>query len=103
MAVSRFSSEALDGCRMAASAEAGRLGAVGDGIGQTTVDAGMFGQLAGAGEMAAAITGFGDALATEYEASEQRLRGVERALDAVQTSVTETEAGAERAFAAPAP
>lgn len=101
MTLSRFNSEALDGCRMAASAEAGHLGAAGDGAGGITADAGMFGELTGGGELAAAITRFGSNLASEYEAGEQRLRGVERALDAIQLSMSETEAANERGFTAP--
>lgn len=103
MTLSRYNVEALEGCRMAVGAEVGHLGAAGDHAGQIQPDASTFGLLPAAAQLTEAIARFAGNLATQYDAAEQRLRGVERALDSVQLTVAETEVAGVRDFTPPAP
>lgn len=98
MTHAQFSSEALQACRTAAGVAAGPFGAVGDAAAIVELPATAFGQLDAAGTLATAVGELTGTLATEYGAAEQRLRGVERALDKVEMVVAETEAAATRRF-----
>ena len=90
--VARLNVEAMEACRTAVSAHAGHLGGVGDVIGGADLPAGALGRLDAAGVLSGAVSQFRQKLTQEFQAAEQLLVGVERALDAVQTSVAEVEA-----------
>ena len=90
--VARLNAEAMEGCRTAVSAHAGHLGGVGDGMGSAGLPAGALGRLEAAGTLSGAVSQFRRKLTQEFQAAEQLLIGVERALDAVQTSVADVEA-----------
>ncbi len=90
--VARFNAEAMEGCRTAVSAQAGHLGGIGDGLGGLELPAGALGRLGAAGALSGAVSEFRRKLTQEFQAAEQLLIGVERALDAVQTSVADVEA-----------
>ncbi len=90
--VARLNAEAMEGCRIAVSAQAGHLGGVGDRIGGADLPAGALGGLDAAGALSGAVSQFRQKLTQDFHAAEQLLIGVERALDAVQTSVAEVEA-----------
>ncbi|MGH4020215.1 MAG: hypothetical protein ACRDT0_13465 [Pseudonocardiaceae bacterium] len=98
MTQAQFTSEALQACRTAAGQAAGPIGGVGDAAATVELSATAFGQLDAAGALSTAVGEFAGKLGTEYEAAEQRLRGVERALDAVEMSVAATEAAARDSF-----
>lgn len=100
MTHAQFHLEALQTCRTAAGRAAGPLGAVGDTVAAVQLPATAFGQLTGAAALCAAVGEFASKLGTEYEAGEQRLRGVERALDAVEMSMADVEGAARRSFGA---
>lgn len=70
----------------------GTWGGVGDGIGGADLPAGALGRLDAAEVLSGAVSQFRQKLTQEFHAAEQLLVGVERALDAVQTSVAEVEA-----------
>lgn len=83
--------DALDGCRRTTLREAGQFGGIADGFTARHVDSSIFGALPVAGRLAA-LTGQVDTAATsQFAIAEQRLRGVERALDAVRQGFSDTE------------
>lgn len=90
--VARLNAEAMEGCRTAVSAQAGHLGGVGDAMGGGDLPAGALGRLDGAGALTGAVSQFRQKLTQDFQAAEQLLIGVERALDVVQTSVADVEA-----------
>lgn len=90
--VARLNAEAMEGCRTAVSAQAGHLGGVGDGIAGGDLPAGALGQLDPGGALSGAVSQFRQKLTREFQVAEQLLIGVERALDAVQTSMADVEA-----------
>lgn len=87
----RFNREALEGCRTTVGGQAGQFGAVGDRFPKAAVDAAMFGKLADSGAIAAAVGELDKSMNAEFEAAQQLLGKVERALDAVQRTVEDTE------------
>lgn len=90
--VARLNAEAMEGCRTTVSAQAGHLGGVGDGMGGVDLPAGALGRLDAAGALSGAVSQFRQKLTREFQAAEQLLIGVERALDTVQTSMADVEA-----------
>lgn len=98
MTQARFNSQALQACRGAAGRAAGPMGGVGDAAAAVELPATALGQLDGAGALCTAVGEFARKLGTEYGAAEQRLRSVERALDAVEMSVVDTDAAARDSF-----
>ncbi|MGW5648861.1 hypothetical protein ACWEV3_19185 [Saccharopolyspora sp. NPDC003752] len=86
-----YNLEAMEDCRASVDGKAGPVGAVGDGFEGQHVDAAIFGELEAAGSFASAITEFDATGKREFDAAEQLLRSVSGALDAVRTTVDETD------------
>ncbi|OLF07013.1 hypothetical protein BLA60_29610 [Actinophytocola xinjiangensis] len=82
--------EALEQCRTELSGQAGPMAAAGDGL-PTGVSAGSFGDLAGAGALADAVTALSYAARDEIDTASERLTQVGVAVEAVIDSVRETD------------
>ncbi|MBP2475765.1 hypothetical protein JOF53_004637 [Crossiella equi] len=91
MGMVRFNREALEGCRTTVASQAGQFGAVGDRFPKTAVNAAAFGKLADSAAMAQAVGVLDAAMNDEFNAAETLLGKVDRALDAVQRTVEDTE------------
>lgn len=91
MSQAGYNMEALEGCRSTLEGKAGPVGAIGDGFENNHVDSAIFGKLGAAGDVASAIGDVDSAAKREFDAAEQRLRSASSALDAVRTSVEETD------------
>ncbi|GAA1349813.1 hypothetical protein [Saccharothrix algeriensis] len=91
MAVAKFNAEAMEQCRSTMGAQAGRFGAVGDGFSGVHAEPGIFGELADSGGLSAAAAELDRKAGAEFAAAESLLGRVERALDAVQGAVVDTE------------
>ncbi|WP_121000548.1 hypothetical protein [Saccharothrix australiensis] len=100
MAVAKFNAEAMEQCRSAVSAQAGQFGAVGDGFSGLYTDPGIFGTLANSGGLSSAAGELDGKAGTEFAAAESLLGKVERALDAVQGAVVDTEGANAASFRA---
>lgn len=83
--------ETLEQCRVEVTGQAGPLAAAGDGL-PADVGADVFGGLEGAGALAQAVNSVSQSVGDEIECGSDRLEQVGIALDAVITSVRETEA-----------
>lgn len=86
-----YNMEALESCRAALDGKAGPVGAIGDGFENQHVTASIFGELASASGLAQAAMHFDEGAKKEFDAAEQLLRSASSALDAVRTSVHETD------------
>ena len=102
MAVSKHNRDAIEQCRAMAGTQAGRYGGLGDGFSPGGADATIFGKLPSSAGLAAAVDRLNGTAAAEFAAAERLLGTVERALDTVLSSVTDTEDANRRAFGAPA-
>ncbi|WP_433266453.1 hypothetical protein ACQPZF_40885 [Actinosynnema sp. CS-041913] len=91
MAVAKFNAEAMEQCRSTVSAQAGQFGAVGDGFSGHYADPDIFGKLANSGGLSSAAAELDRTAGAEFAAAESLLGKVERALDAVQAAVVDTE------------
>lgn len=83
--------------RQTIGAEAGKFGAVGDGIPQS-VAAGMFGTLANSGALAQAASALCSSLRSEYAQAETLVGAIERTLDSNVTNKQNTETDNKSAF-----
>ncbi|MBB4674733.1 hypothetical protein [Crossiella cryophila] len=91
MGMVRFNREALEGCRTTVAGQAGQFGAVGDGFPKAASNAAMFGKLADSGAFAQAMDALDRSMNEDFNAAEVLLGKIERALDAVQRTVEDTE------------
>lgn len=92
--------DAIESARQAIAGQVGKVGSVADGLSAQPVAAAMFGALAGGGALAAAVSGLESTLKSEFSAAEQKLDGVNVALDKVISSVQRVEDAAHRAMTA---
>ncbi len=100
MAVAKFNAEAMEQCRSTVSAQAGQFGAVGDGFAGHYPDPDIFGKLANSGGLSSAAAGLDEKAGAEFLAAETLLGKVERALDAIQGAVVDTEDAVAASFRA---
>ena len=89
--MAKFNTEAMEQCRTTVSSQAGQFGAIGDGFSNQYGNPDIFGKLGASGAVHSAVTAMDQAGAQEFEAAEKVLRKVESALDAIQTTVADTE------------
>jgi hypothetical protein len=83
---------ALDQLRSSVKTQTGKLGAVGDKLGQSaTVPASIFGKLDGADQMASSVGQIELLAAHEIGMGRSRLQGVETAVDQVETNLRKAE------------
>jgi cell wall-associated NlpC family hydrolase len=87
----------LDHFRSAAGSEAGRFGALGDGL-DLNPSASMFGQNGGAAALSSAIAAAGNRLQQQFAKAETLLRDVSRSIDAVQSAIEEADRNGKRTF-----
>ena len=92
----------LDHFRSTAAAEAGRVGALADGLDFSPGSA-VFGENPGASAMSSAITAMGQHLQKEFLRAEQLLRDVSRSIDAVQSAIEEADRNGTRKFTTTTP
>lgn len=92
----------LDNFRTAASSEAGRFGALGDGL-DLNVSAGMFGHNGGAAALSSAIASVGNHMQQELTKAETLLRDVSRSIDAVQSAIEAADRNGKRTFTTTSP
>jgi peptidoglycan DL-endopeptidase CwlO len=88
----------LEQFRTSSGSEAGRIGALGDGL-TTTVSSSDFGLNEQAGAISSAIEGMMSHLRTEFSKAETLLRDVSRSIDSVQTAVEEADKDGKLLFA----
>ncbi|WP_346129720.1 hypothetical protein [Lentzea roselyniae] len=89
--MAKFNIEAMEQCRTTVSSQAGQFGAIGDGFSNQYGNPDIFGKLGASGALSGAVTAMDQAGSQEFEAAEKVLRKVESALDAIQTTVQDTE------------
>ncbi|WP_146231355.1 hypothetical protein [Lentzea atacamensis] len=89
--MAKFNTEAMEQCRTTVSSQAGQFGAIGDGFSNQYGNPDIFGKLGASGALSGAVTAMDQAGSQEFEAAEKVLRKVESALDAIQTTVQDTE------------
>jgi cell wall-associated NlpC family hydrolase len=92
----------LDHFRSTAGSEAGRVGALADGLDLPTGGA-MFGQNPGASALSSAISAMGQHLQKEFLRAEELLRDVSRSIDAVQSAIEEADRNGTRNFTTTTP
>lgn len=92
----------LDHFRSTAGSEAGRVGAIADGL-DFPADSSMFGQNPGASAMSSAIAAMSQHLQKEFARAEELLRDVSRSIDAVQAAIEEADRNGTRNFATTTP
>jgi hypothetical protein len=85
--------QAIERCRAAAAGQAGPIAAAGDGL-PVEVDTGIFGRLPASAALADAVRALATAGGAELDRAGALLGGVDRALDAIGTSVADTEQAA---------
>jgi peptidoglycan DL-endopeptidase CwlO len=87
----------LDHFRSRSGSEAGRVGALGDGL-SLSAPASAFGRNGAAGAVSSAIEELGAHLQREFARAEQLLRDVSRSVDAVQAAIEEADRNGSRYF-----
>jgi hypothetical protein len=92
----------LDHFRSTAGAEAGRVGALADGL-DISSGSTVFGQNGGAPSVSSAITAMSTHLQKEFLRAEQLLRDVSRSIDAVQSAIEEADKNGKRTFGTTTP
>ncbi len=92
----------LDHFRSTAGSEAGRVGALADGLDFSTGDA-VFGRNPGAAAISSAITAMSRHMQKEFLRAEELLRDVSRSIDAVQAAIEEADRNGTRNFATTSP
>lgn len=92
MAQAGYDPQALESCRAALDSAAGPVGAVGDTFDGQHVDGAIFGQLDAVGRIVAAVTNVNNSAKQQFHNAEQLLRSASRAVDAVRTSIENTDA-----------
>jgi hypothetical protein len=96
---SSYNAADISQARQTIGAEAGKFGAVGDGIPQS-VDAGMFGTLANSAAAAKAVSTLCSSIRGEYTKAETLVTAIERALDSNLNNSTATETDNKQSFQA---
>ena len=94
----KYNLDAIEHCRTAVSTLHGPAGAAGDDL-PKNVPASMFGELAHSGDVAAAVNALTTKASDEYDKADTVLQGVDRALDAILTTVKNVEDGNARNLA----
>ncbi|GDY32116.1 hypothetical protein [Gandjariella thermophila] len=102
MAVSKYNADAIEQCRTMASTQASQFGGLGDGFAHVGGNAAIFGKLANSAGLSAAVDSLNGTAAAEFAAAERLLGKVERALDAVLSSVGNVEDANRHTFRRPA-
>lgn len=97
MATSSYNTTDMNQARQAIGAEAGKFGAVGDGV-PTSVDAGMFGTLANSATLAQAASALCAAVRSEYTKAESLVGAIERTLDSNMSNSGTTEQQGQQSF-----
>jgi hypothetical protein len=92
----------LDHFRSTAGSEAGRVGALADGLDLSTGSS-AFGQNAGSSAISSAITAMSQHMAREFTRAEELLRDVSRSIDAVQAAIEEADHNGTRKFTTTTP
>lgn len=87
----------LDHFRTASATEAGRLGALGDGL-NLTPDPAIFGKNGAAAALDAAIMTMSGSIQREFSRAEELLKDVSRAIDAVQSAIEAADQSGKRSF-----
>ena len=95
MAVPKYNLDAIEHCRSKVSELTGPVAAVGDGL-PKDVSAATFGELSNSGAMASALNAFTAKVVAEFDKAGSVLTGVDRALDAIMTTVQDVEDGNKR-------
>lgn len=96
MAVS-YNAADIEQARSTIGGEAGKFGAVGDGV-PPSVDGGMFGTLGNSATAAQAASALCAALHGEYAAAENLVGAIERTLDATMSNTHDTEGGNQQSI-----
>jgi hypothetical protein len=94
---SSFNTTDMNQARQVIGAEAGKFGAVGDGV-PAGVDAGMFGTLANSSVLAQAASALCSTVRTEYARAESLVGAIERTLDANLSSSAGAEQQGQQSF-----
>jgi len=92
----------LDQFRSTAGSEAGRVGALADGL-DFSAGGAVFGQNPAASAMSSAITAMSRHLQKEFLHAEELLRDVSRSIDAVQSAIEEADRNGTRTFTTTTP
>jgi hypothetical protein len=92
-----YNSADIEQARSTIGGEAGKFGAVGDGV-PASVDSGMFGTLGNSGAVAQAANALCAALHGEYGAAENLIGAIERTLDATMSNTHDTETGNQQSI-----
>jgi hypothetical protein len=88
----KYNLDAIEHCRTTVSTLTGPAAAAGDGL-PKDVPSSVFGELDNSGAMASALNGLTAKAIGEYEKAKSVLEGVDRALDAILTTVKNVEDG----------
>lgn len=91
MTSARIAWEALDSCRTAVSTEAGQFGDVGDKLADLRLDASVFGEIGGSGELREAITSVAGKAGEQLHHAERLMGEIARAVDSVSTTMRSAE------------
>ncbi|MCP2166175.1 hypothetical protein [Goodfellowiella coeruleoviolacea] len=91
MAVVKYNAEAMEQCRSTVSSQAGQFGGIGDGFSGQGGSGDIFGKLPSSAGLSGAVDSFNSTMGAEFAAAESVLGKVERALDAVEQTVADTE------------
>jgi cell wall-associated NlpC family hydrolase len=92
----------LDQFRSTAGSEAGRVGALADGL-DFAAGSSAFGQNAGSSVISSAISAMSQHLQREFTRAEELLRDVSRSIDAVQAAIEEADRNGTRKFTTTTP
>ncbi|HVV21795.1 MAG TPA: hypothetical protein VHF06_20340 [Pseudonocardiaceae bacterium] len=92
MGTSNYDMTEIGQARQTIGAEAGKFGAVGDGI-PASVDGGMFGTLPNSAALSQAASSLCSSLRSEYAKAESLVGAIERTLDTNVTNKSNTEQG----------
>ena len=97
MATSSYNTTDMNQARQVIGAEAGKFGAVGDGV-PASVDAGMFGTLANSATLAQVASALCAAVRSEYSKAESLVGSIERTLDSNMSNSATTEQQGQQSF-----
>jgi cell wall-associated NlpC family hydrolase len=92
----------LDNFRSAAASEAGRFGALGEGV-DLNPSASIFGHNGGAAALSSAIASMANVVQQEFAKAETLLRDVSRSIDAVQSAIEAADRNGKRTFTTTSP
>lgn len=97
MGASSYNTTDMNQARQVIGAEAGKFGAVGDGV-PGSVAAGMFGTLPNSGALASAASALCSSVRSEFAKAESLVGAIERTLDANVSSNAVTEQNNKNSF-----